>query len=131
MVIIDPIADMLTRLKNAAAVGHATVTLPFSNFRLAVAEVLERAGYLKKVVKKGKKIKKFLELELAYDPTGRTKFAQVRRVSKPSRRVYRRAAAIRPVRQGFGLSLYSTVRGVLTGEEAKKEKIGGEFLAEI
>ena len=131
MVSADPVADLLVSLKNAGAVGHRSVTTPFSNLRLAVAEALRRAGFVKNIVKKGKKVKKYLELELIYAPDGRARLQTVKKVSRSSRRVYRGFPVIYPVRQGSGVAIYSTPRGVLTGEEAKKERVGGELLAEV
>ena len=127
----DPVADLITRLSNARAVGKANVSLPFSNFKLAIAEKLKDAGYVSAVEKKGKKVKKILEVTLKYTEKGVPAISGVKRVSKPGRRVYKGAHDIMPVRYGHGSLLLSTPRGVLTDKEARKENIGGEALFEI
>lgn len=128
--VTDPIADLLTRLKNAARAKHPSVTVPFSKLKLAVAETLARAGYVKGVNKKGKKVKKYLEFELVYTDQ-EPKLTEVRRVSKSSRRVYHGVKDIKSIRQGFGVAVYSTPKGVLTDKEARTAKVGGEILATI
>lgn len=127
----DPISDMVVRLKNASLAGRPRVIFPASGLKLAVAEKLKQAGYLKTVTKLGKKVKKVIEAELVYEPAGRPKIRDVSRVSRPSRRVYHRRQDIRPVRQGYGLAIYSTPNGILTGEEARKANVGGEILFKI
>ncbi|MEK7586836.1 MAG: 30S ribosomal protein S8 [Patescibacteria group bacterium] len=127
----DPLANMLISLKNAALVKIPSVEVPFSNLKLSVAEVLASEGYLTRVVKKGKKIKKFLELDLAYKATGEAKIKEVLRVSKPSRRVYLSLKEIIPVRRGFGRLILSTPKGILTGEQARRAGVGGEALFKI
>jgi len=127
----DPVADFINRLKNAGAVKHATVSIPFSNLKAAIAEKLKEAGYVANTEKKGKKVKKTLEVALKYDAAGKSVIKGVKRVSKPSRRIYRSTLEIRPVRQGHGNLILSTPKGIKTGKEAKKEKLGGEALFEI
>lgn len=126
----DPIADMLIRLKNGSRAGQPMVAFPFSRLKLAVVETLVRAGYLKSVGKKGKKVKKYLEAELIYH-NHEPKLTEVIKVSKPSRRIYHRVKDIRSVRQGFGLAVYSTPKGILTDREAKAAKVGGEILCKL
>ena len=128
--VTDPIADMITRLKNAQMAGLESVLIPYSEFKQTIADCLKDAGYLKAVNKKGKKVKKFLEAELIYAATG-PKIKEVKRVSKPSRRVYHRASQIRPVRQGYGIAVYATPKGVLTDKQARESKVGGEALFQI
>lgn len=126
----DPISDMIIRLKNAALSGGSTVILPYSGVKAEIAETLKAAGYLKSITKKGKKVKKLLELELAY--TGKEpKIKGVARISKPSRRVYYKSKQIRSVRQGFGAGIYSTPQGILTDKQAREAKVGGEALFKI
>ncbi|HEY4525331.1 MAG TPA: 30S ribosomal protein S8 [Candidatus Paceibacterota bacterium] len=127
----DPVADLIVRLKNAGAVKHASVSVPFSNFKLAIAEKLRDAGFVKAVEKKGKKVKKTLDITLLYDASGLHKIHGAKRISKPGRRMYKSALEIRPVRYGHGSLLLSTPKGIKTDREAKKEKIGGEALFEI
>ncbi|MBI2097904.1 MAG: 30S ribosomal protein S8 [Candidatus Vogelbacteria bacterium] len=128
--VTDPVADFITRLRNGSAAGRATVTVDFSNLTMAIAEKLAAAGLLKAAVKKGKKTRKFIEVELAYQD-GRPRITNVKRLSKSSRRVYLGWRAIRPVRQGHGQLIISTARGVLTGAEARRLKVGGEPLFTI
>lgn len=127
----DPVADLINRLKNAGAVGHTSVSLPFSNFKLAIAEKLQEAGYVKGVEKKGKKVKKTLDIMLVYTQGGEPKIQGVKRVSKPGRRLYKSVHDITSVRYGQGALILSTPKGIKTDKEARKEKIGGEALFEI
>lgn len=127
----DPVADLIVRLTNAGAVKHASISVPFSNFKLAIAEKLKDAGYVKTVEKKGKKVKKTLEIGLVYGTDGVHKIQGVKRVSKPGRRLYRSVHEIRPVRYGHGCLILSTPKGIKTDKEARKEKVGGEALFEI
>lgn len=127
----DPVADFINRLVNAGAIGHATVSLPFSNFKFAIAEKLREMGYVSAVEKKGKKVKKTLDVTLVYKPTGEAKIQGVKRVSKPGRRLYASVNEIRPVRYGHGTMIMSTPKGIKTDKEARKEKVGGENLFQI
>lgn len=126
----DPIGDMIIRIKNAVRAGKTAVAFPFSNSRWRVAEILKEAGYLRSLVKKGKRVKKLIEVEVAF-VDGRPKLNEVRRVSKPSRRIYRRWHEIKSVRKGAGLAVYSTSRGVLSGSEARRQRVGGEFFFQV
>jgi len=127
----DPVADFVTRLENAGAVGKASVSVPFSNFKMAIAEKLRDAGYIKAVEKKGKKTKKTLDIILKYDEAGKPVIGGVKRVSKPGRRVYKNAREIVPIRYGHGSLFLSTPKGIMTDKEARKEKVGGEALFEV
>lgn len=128
MVTSDPLADMLTRLRNAARAFQPAALIPFSRFKLAVAEKLREAGFLKSLTVKGRKVKKTFEAELTY--LGRQpKLGGVERISKSSRRVYHQAKEIRPA--AGSLTLYSTPEGLLTDSEAKKRRVGGEALLRI
>jgi len=128
--VTDPIGDMLVRIVNASRVRHASVNIPLSRVKLSVAETLERNGYVQNIVTKGKKVKKVFSVDLEY-VNGEPKVHEVKRVSKPSRRVYMSVGDIIPVRQGLGKLVLSTPKGILTGEEAKKENVGGEVLFTI
>ena len=127
----DPVGDFINRLKNAGDVKKQTVSVPFSTFKMAVAEALKEAGYLAAVEKKGKKVKKTLDVVLKYDDAGRTRIMGVKRISKPGRRMYRSVSDIAPVRYGNGNLILSTPKGIMTDKEARKEKVGGEALFEI
>lgn len=127
----DPIGDLIVQLKNAGDVKKASVSVPFSMFKMAIAEKLRDAGYVKAVEKKGKKVKKTIDVLLKYDEAGKHVINGVKRISKPGRRLYRGAKEIVSVRYGHGSLVLSTPRGVLTDKEARKEKVGGEALFEI
>ncbi len=122
----DPIADMLTRLRNAAAVGKTTVRLPHSRLKQAVADVLESEGYLAGVATEERE----LVLELA-QADGRIKISGVRRISKPGRRLYAPTGQLPWVRQGIGVAVVSTSQGVMSAQTARKRRLGGEVLLEI
>lgn len=126
----DSISDFLIQIKNGGRAKRESITVPASNLKEAIAETLVRTGWLKSVVKRGKKVKKFLTCELAYR-AGAPKIMEVKRISKPSRRVYVGLDELRLVRQGFGLAILSTPKGILTNIEAKKAKVGGELMFEI
>ncbi len=127
----DPIADMLTRIRNAVRVERQYVDMPVSRLRKGVAEVLKREGYIWDfAVVDGEPVKQ-LRLELKYGPNGERIIQSVRRVSKPGRRVYTKCADLRPVMNGLGISIVSTSRGVISDREARQQKLGGEVLAEI
>lgn len=127
----DPVGDFIVRLANATAIKKASVSVPFSAFKMAIAEKLKDAGFLKSIEKKGKKVRKTMDIALKYDEAGRSAIEGVKRVSKPGRRMYRSAREIVPVRYGRGALLLSTPKGVLTDKEARKQNIGGEALFEI
>lgn len=127
----DPIGDLINQIKNAGAVKKATVSVPFSNFKLAIAEKLKTEGWVKGVEKKGKKVKKTLDISIKYNEDGKAFIQGVKRVSKPGRRIYRGFEDVIPVKYGFGALILSTPKGIKTDKEAKKEKIGGEALFQI
>lgn len=129
--ITDPISDLIIRLKNAGAVHKVSVSMPFSMFKFAVAEKLKEAGYISSIEKRGKKVRKSLEVTLKYDETGAHVIKGVKRVSKPGQRQYRSVHEIQPVRYGHGALVLSTPKGVMTDKEARKAKVGGEALFEI
>lgn len=123
----DPISNLIISLKNAAMVGKPSVVVPHSNLKLAIATVLAEQGFLASITKKGKKVKRSLELFLAYNGTA-PKINDVKRVSKPSKRIYKNYKQLRPVRQGFGIEVLSTPQGIMSGKQAKAAKVGGESL---
>ncbi len=127
---MDPLANMLSALKNAQAAKIEQVKMPFSQLKYNVLSCLREEGFIKGVEKRGRKNKRYLEIELL--PLGSHKGIQgARRVSKPGRRVYKTKGEIKPVRQGFGISVISTSQGVFTDREARKLGIGGEVLLEV
>ena len=126
----DPISDMIIRIQNGSRARKESVAIPFSKLKFEIASALEKEGYIKGVAKKGKKITKAIEVGLLYE-AGRPLIQGVKRISKPSRRVYEKASEIRPVKNGFGSSIISTPKGIRTGAHARKEKLGGEVLFQI
>jgi small subunit ribosomal protein S8 len=124
----DPIGDMIIQLKNAGMVGKREVSLPYSKLKHAVADKLATAGYVGGAQKRGKKVKKTLDIVLKYDTRGMHEIHGVKRVSKPGRRLYISVAEIFPVKFGKGKRILSTPAGILTGEEAKEKNVGGEEL---
>jgi len=128
---MDPISDMLIRMKNAQAVGKKTASFGYSKIKWEIAKLLEKHNYLTEISKKGKKNKKLLEVGFLYDTDGAPKISNVKRMSKLSRRVYRGFREIHPVRHGYGIAVYSTTKGLLTDKEARAGKLGGEFLFEM
>lgn len=129
--VTDPVADFIVRLTNAGAVKHAVVSLPYSTFKAAIAEKLKEAGYIAAIEKKGKKVKKTLDVTLKYNTDGTHVIQGVKRISKPGRRMYKRAGEIMSVKYGHGALILSTPKGIKTDKEARKENIGGEALFEI
>ena len=127
----DPVGDFIVRLKNAGMVGKSSIAVPYSKLRHAVAGKLKEGGYVGEVSKRGKKVHKSLEVELRYDKAGKSVIHGVKRVSKPGRRMYKRADDIRPVRYGKGVLILSTPKGILSGRDARKQHVGGEALFEI
>jgi small subunit ribosomal protein S8 len=126
----DPIGDFIIRLKNAAAVKKDRVVIPYSKLKYAIAGKLQERGYVKEVARRGKKARKHLDIELAYNKSDAVLHG-VKRVSKPGRRMYTSSVHIRPVRYGKGTLILSTPKGILTGEEARKGHVGGEMLFEV
>jgi small subunit ribosomal protein S8 len=126
----DPISDLIIQLKNASMAGKGSVTVPYSELKFTIAELLNKEGFLKTVSKKGKKVKKFIEIDLLYKDD-KSKISGVKRVSKPGRRIYKKSTELRPVKQGSGILILSTPKGVMSDKLARQEKVGGEALFEI
>ncbi len=131
---MDPISDLLIRLKNAQAVGHEEVLVPFSKMKWAVANILKSNGYVGEIEKKKKKLKKsefeFISMVLKYND-GFGAISGAKMISRPSRRMYIKAEEIKPVRSGHGIAIISTPKGIMDSKQAKKEKVGGEIIFEI
>jgi small subunit ribosomal protein S8 len=129
----DPIADMLTRIRNAVRIEHPQVNMPLSKVKRGLAEVLKREGYIwdwHEQKDEGSANQQLL-IQLKYGPNGERVIRHIRRVSKPGRRIYSRAEALRPVLNGLGISIISTSRGVISDREARQRKLGGEVLCEV
>lgn len=127
----DPVGDFITRLTNAGAVKKEMTSIPYSRLKHAIADKLVEKGYIESATKKGKKVKKILDVELKYDENGKHHIHGVKRVSKPGRRMYTHVSDIHPVKFGKGSLILSTPKGILTGEEARKDNVGGEKLFTI
>lgn len=135
MNITDPIADLLTRVRNAQGAGHAVVSIPASRVKIAVVHLLKQEGYIHayRCIRDNKQ--GIIKVSLKYKTNeGRVKapvINSLRRVSKPGCRRYLSASTIPSVKNGFGVGVVSTSQGIMTLEEAKKRKIGGEYLCSV
>ena len=127
---MDQITDMLNRIRNAQAVLHPKVEVLFSNLKYEIAKILEKQGFVEKVIKSGKKTKKTIEITLKYEDKVPV-ISGLKRISKPGQRIYLPAKKIRRVRGGYGIAIISTSKGLMIGKEARKQKLGGEILCEI
>ena len=128
---MDTIGEFLTRIRNAGAARHEKLDIPSSNVRVGIAKILLDQGYIRsfKVVRDGKQ--GVMRVYLKYNEKGRPIITAIDRVSRPGRRVYVGSEKIPKVRDGFGISILSTNRGVVDGETAKKENLGGELLCNV
>ena len=127
----DPIADMLTRIRNAVRIERASVEIPSSKVKRGLAEVLKREGYIWDwAVTEEAKFPQ-IRIDLKYGPNGERVIRHIQRVSKPGRRVYNRATELKPVLNGLGISVISTSRGVISDREARQRNLGGEVLCQI
>jgi len=128
----DPIADFLTRLRNAAAAKHQRVDVPVSKLKTEIARILKEEGYIStyKMVDENK-TRKTLRVFLKYTPDRRSVITGMKRISKPGQRRYLGAGEIQPVVGGLGISILTTPKGLMTGRSARKAKLGGEILCEV
>jgi small subunit ribosomal protein S8 len=126
----DPLADFLTRIRNAGMVRYETVDIPMSNLKVGVAKVLREEGYIKdyQIIEDNKQ--GILRIELKYGPNDELVISGIRRVSKPGLRQYVKADDIPKVLSGLGISIISTSKGIITDREARRLRIGGEILCE-
>ncbi len=127
----DPIADMLTRIRNAIAANHTRVDIPGSKLKLEVARILKEEGYINSFSTKGEDVKYVIRIFLRYDAKGTSSITHLSRVSRPGRRVYMGSDEIPRVLGGYGVNIVSTSKGLMSGKRARREKVGGEILAEI
>lgn len=128
---MDTVGDFLTRIRNAGLAKHDKVDLPSSNLRIGLAKVLQDCGYIRsfKVARDDKQ--GIMRVYLKYNEKGKHIISRVRRVSRPGRRYYVKASDIPQVRSGYGIAILSTNKGILNGEEARRQSVGGELLCEI
>lgn len=127
----DPISDMLARVRNAGKARHLDTFVPFSKLKLAIATVLKEQGYLINVHQEVRQGHPMLRLEIRYDSRGLPIIDGLRRVSRPGRRVYVSKDEIAKVRNGLGIAVISTSKGVMTDEAARQASLGGELLCEV
>ncbi len=126
---MDPISDMFIRIKNAYKAGHEAVQIPYSKFKHEIAKTLERAGLTGEIERKGKRVRKTLEIKLKYKEE-EAAINDIKLISKPSRRLYASYKDLVKPRHG-GIVVLSTPKGVMTSQEARKDKVGGELIAEV
>lgn len=131
MTMTDPVADMLTRLRNANTAFHDEVSLPSSNLKTHIAEILEREGFITSWKVEDARVGKTLTVSLKYGPNRERSISGIKRVSKPGLRVYAKSTEIPQVLGGLGVAILSTSSGLLTDREAQQKGVGGEVLAYV
>jgi small subunit ribosomal protein S8 len=133
MTMTDPIADMLTRIRNASRARHPKVTVPWSRLKESIARVLMEEGYLKEIkrVKAEEGGGEEIVIQLKFDRGNQPVISGIKRVSSPSRRVYVGAQGVTPIRKGLGIHILSTPKGILADREAQKAKVGGELICSV
>ncbi len=134
---VDPIADMITRIRNAGKAGHKTVVIPLSKLKVEIAKILKEENYIEDFSakggaasggkKSGKGIDKFLEIVLK-QPSA---ISEIKKISRLGQRIYAGATGIKKVKSGYGIAIVSTPKGLMTGKEARKQHLGGEVLLEV
>jgi small subunit ribosomal protein S8 len=129
--ITDPIADMLTRIRNAVAVGHERVSMPSSKLKVGIARILQDEGFIDRFEVTEEGAGKHLELVLRYGNRRQPAIDGIKRISKPGHRVYRGASEIPRVQGGLGVAVVSTSQGLLPDREARRRRLGGEILCEV
>jgi small subunit ribosomal protein S8 len=128
MTVTDPIADFLTRIRNAHMAKQDVVEIPHSKMKAEIARILQQEGYVQNVSEKGTGVERRLVIDLKYGPDGQRGITGLRRMSRPGRRVYRKQTNIPRVLDGLGVAILSTSQGVLTDHQARRQGIGGEVL---
>ena len=131
MLITDPIADMLTRIRNALTAKHEDVLVPASTVKKAIAEILLDEGYIKSYDIREDGVAKYIHIDLKYGPNKQRVITGLKHISKPGLRIYARKDQLPKVLNGLGIAIISTSRGIMTDREARKQGVGGEVLAYI
>ena len=131
MLITDPIADMLTRIRNALTAKHEDVLVPASTVKKAIAEILLDEGYIKSYDIREDGVAKYIHIDLKYGPNKQRVITGLKRISKPGLRIYARKDQLPKALNGLGIAIISTSRGIMTDREARKQGVGGEVLAYI
>ncbi len=127
----DPIADMLSRIRNAITAGHKTTRIPSSGFKVELARILKEQGYVSDWKITEDSGRKTISVDLAYTSNKESVIKEIKRISKPSRRVYVSKTEIPRVKGGLGICVLSTSKGIMTGSEARRQGIGGELICSI
>lgn len=129
--ISDPISDMLTRIRNAIKAGHLKVDIPSSKIKISIVKIFKDEGFIKnyKIIDDNKQ--KLLRVYLKYSPENQPALISLKRISKPGKRVYIKAAELKPVLNNIGVWIMSTPKGIITNKSAKKLNVGGEVICEI
>ncbi len=128
---MDPISDMLTRIRNAQAVDQKTVLIPFLGLTSKVAEVLLKEGFIGEFKKVKRNEVKYIRISLKYNKDKSAFISGLKKVSKPGKRIYKKSREIKRVIDGYGIAIISTSQGLMTDKEARRQKMGGEVLCEI
>jgi small subunit ribosomal protein S8 len=127
----DPITDMLNQIRNAQAVGKTEVLFPLSKIKNEIATILSKEGFVGEVKKSVKAGQKALKIVLKYDNDGIPAISGSKRVSKPGQRIYERVIEMKNIHGGYGISVVSTSKGIMTNKEARKQKLGGEIICQV
>ncbi|MGH7890542.1 MAG: 30S ribosomal protein S8 [Thermodesulfobacteriota bacterium] len=127
----DPIGDMIARIKNTLVAGHKSLEVPASGIKGEIAKILKDEGYINdfKITEEG--IKKIIKIDLMYTPDGEAVIKEIRRISKPGCRIYANKRELPRIKGGLGISILSTSKGIMTGNEARRLKIGGELICTV
>ena len=131
MTMTDPVADFLTRLRNANTAHHDSMSVPYSKLKASIAEILKSEGYIASFKVEDAKVGKTMSIDLKYGPNRESSIAGIKRVSKPGLRVYAKSTELPKVLGGLGIAILSTSSGLLTDRQASKKGVGGEVLAYI
>jgi small subunit ribosomal protein S8 len=131
MTMTDPVADFLTRLRNANSAYHETVSLPYSKLKANIAEILKSEGYIGAIKVEAAEVGKTLTIDLKFGPNRERSIAGIKRVSKPGLRVYAKSTELPRVLGGLGIAILSTSSGLLTDKQAAQKGVGGEVLAYV
>ncbi|PIZ00918.1 30S ribosomal protein S8 [bacterium (Candidatus Gribaldobacteria) CG_4_10_14_0_8_um_filter_33_9] len=129
--ITDPLSDMLIRIKNALAVRHQTVEIPFSILKLKIIQIFTKEGFISDFKKLKRNNGRIIKVYLKYDAEGKPAIFGLKRISKIGKRVYKKAKEIKKVKAGYGMAIISTSKGIMSDKEAREQRQGGEILCEI
>ncbi|MCB1191014.1 MAG: 30S ribosomal protein S8 [Leptospiraceae bacterium] len=131
MSLSDPIADMLTRIRNASRAGHPNCMVSYSNIKKSVLEILQSEGFIKEFQLLEENNKKDLQVALKYTPKKKPVIQEIIKISRPGRRVYQKWEEIKPVKSNLGISVISTSKGIMTNKKARNLRVGGEVIFKV